>query len=160
MGFLRCRYEGITLSNHVSEFPERESKHRDQSKSILRLQLYWLHLIDKIFSVIKPCSPIFIPQPWDEHADTGTTKATSPPSRSSVLTQYRDSRSWVATYLYSCLHFPFSGATINPLFSLSVPAHYQFLPCCSLQAHLRGSPGDNCLYVFFPIPSFDSCTPF
>ena len=111
MGILRCRYEEITLSKHVSEFFERDSKHRDRSKSIIQLQLYWLHLIDKIFSVIKPCSPIFIPQPWDEHADTGTMKATSPPSRSSVLTQYRDSWSQVATHLYSCLHFPFSVLT-------------------------------------------------
>ena len=117
MGILRCRYEEMTLSKHVSEFFERDSKHRDQSKSILRLQLYWLHLIDKIFTRIKPCSPIFIPQPWDEHADTGTTKATSPPSRSSVPTQYRDSRSRVVTHLYSCLHFPFSSA--NPPSTLS-----------------------------------------
>ena len=158
MGILRCRYEEMTLSKHVSEFFERDSKHRDRSKSIMQLQVYWLHLIDKIFTRIKPCSPIFILQPWDEHTDTGTTKVTSPPSRSSVPTQYRDSRSQVV-FLPPLSVFP-CQPTINPLFCLSVPGHHQSLLCCSLQRHLRGFPGDNCLCVFSPIPSFDLRTPF
>ena len=115
--------------------------------------MYWLHLIDKIFTRIKPCRPIFIPQPWDEHADMGTTKATSPLSRSSVPTQYRDSRSRAATNLYSCLHFPFSGA--NAPSTLSSACRY--LPTISSSSAVRCR---GIFVAFLEIIAYASSFPF
>ena len=144
---------GIILSNHVGELFKRDSKHRDQSKSILRLQLYWLHLMDKIFSVFKSCSPISIPPPRDEHADTGTTKATSPPYRSSVPTQYRDSRSRVDTHLYSSLHYLFSGANTPSTLS-SVCRHLGTIISSSAVRY-------RCIFVdFLAIIAYASSFPF